>query len=323
MTLSEFDLISRFFHRCGTARDDVALGVGDDAALVRVPAGMELALTLDTLVQGVHFLAGSDPRSLGHKALAVNLSDLAAMGAEPAWATLALTLPESDSTWLEAFSDGFCRLARESGVQLVGGDTTRGPLVLSVEAKGLVPVGQALRRVGARSGDLIFVSGLLGDAGLALHALRDGLEVDDLAYLRGRLERPQPRLKLGQSLRGLASAAIDISDGLVADLGHILDSSRVGAVVELERLPCSEPVSAYLARNGDWSLPLAAGDDYELCFTLPPGHLAALERLAENLSCRITCIGEITREPGLRLRTADGGDYRPRSCGYEHFTQHG
>lgn len=319
MMLSEFDLIDRFFHRCGAARGDVALGVGDDAALLRVPAGMELALTLDTLVQGVHFLPGSDPRSLGHKALAVNLSDLAAMGAEPAWATLALTLPESDPAWLEAFSDGFCRLAREFGVQLVGGDTTRGPLTLSVEAKGLVPVGQALRRAGARAGDLIFVSGLLGDAGLALRALRDGLEVDDLAYLRSRLERPQPRLSLGRSLRGLATAAIDISDGLAADLDHILVSSGVGAVVELRRLPCSEPVSAYLARSGDWSLPVAAGDDYELCFTLPPGRLAALEGLAENRSCRITRIGEITRERGLHLRAADGGDYRPRSSGYTHF----
>ena len=233
--------------------------------------------------------------------------------------TLALTLPESDPAWLEAFSDGFCRLARECGVQLVGGDTTRGPLALSVEAKGLVPVGQALRRSGALAGDLIFVSGVLGDAGLALRALRDGLEVDDLDYLRGRMERPQPRLALGRSLLGRASAAIDISDGLVADLGHILDSSGMGAVVELGRLPCSEPVSAYLTRSGDWSLLLSAGDDYELCFTLPPGRLAALERLPEEVSCRITRIGEITREPGLHLRAADGGDYRPRSSGYEHF----
>lgn len=319
MTFSEFDLIDHFFHRCGAMRGDVALGVGDDAALLRVPAGMELALTLDTLVQGVHFFPGSDPRSLGHKTLAVNLSDLAAMGAEPAWATLALTLPESDPAWLAAFSDGFCRLAREFGVQLVGGDTTRGPLTLSVEVKGLVPVGQALRRAGAGAGDLIFVSGLLGDAGLALRALKEGLEVDDLDYLQDRLDRPQPRLALGRALRGLASAAIDISDGLVADLGHILDSSGVGAIVELGRLPCSEPVAIYLARSSDWSLPLSAGDDYELCFTLPPGHLAALERLAQNLSCRITRIGEITTEPGLRVLAADGGDYRPRSSGYEHF----
>ncbi len=319
MTLSEFDLIDRFFHRCGAARDDVVLGVGDDAALLRVPAGTELALTLDTLVEGVHFLPGSDPRSLGHKVLAVSLSDLAAMGAEPAWATLALTLPESDATWLEAFSGGFCRLAREFGVQLVGGDTTRGPLALSVEAKGLVPIGRALRRAGAQAGDLIVVSGVLGDAGLALRALRDGLEVDDLDYLRGRLERPQPRLALGRSLRGLVSAAIDISDGLVADLGHILDSSGVGAIVELGRLPCSKPLSAYLARSGDWSLPLSAGDDYELCFTLPSSRLAVLEQLAEDLPCRITCIGEITREPGLHIRSADGSDYRSLSSGYDHF----
>jgi len=204
-------------------------------------------------------------------------------------------------------------------VQLVGGDTTRGPLALSVEAKGLVPTGQALRRSGARPGDLIFVSGELGDAALALRALQEGLAVDDLDYLRDRLERPQPRLELGQGLRGLATAAIDISDGLVADLGHILDASGVGAGIELQRLPCSPPLTAHLERSGDWSLPLSGGDDYELCFTLPPRCLPELEQLALELPYPISRIGTVTEEPGLRIRTADGSDYRPPSSGYDHF----
>ena len=319
MALSEFDLIDRFFRRCGAAREDVALGVGDDAALLQVPADMELALTMDTLVEGVHFLAGSDPYSLGHKTLAVNLSDLAAMGAEPAWATLALTLPRSDQAWLEAFSEGFCGLARESGVQLVGGDTTRGPLALSVEAKGLVPAGKALRRGGARPGDLVYVSGDLGDAALALRALRDGLAVDDLDYLRDRLERPKPRLALGRGLRGLATAAIDISDGLAADLGHILDASGVGAAIKLDRLPLSDPLVAHIGRSGDWSLPLSGGDDYELCFTMPQGNLEELEELAVELPHRIHPIGSITKKPGLQIQAADGSDYRPYGSGYDHF----
>jgi thiamine-monophosphate kinase len=320
MILSEFDLIERYFRCCGASRNDVALGVGDDAALLRVPAGMELVVTLDTLVEGVHFLPGCDPRALGHKALAVNLSDLAAMGAEPAWVMLALTLPQSEPAWLEAFSDGFCRLARDSGVQLVGGDTTRGPLAVSVAAKGLVPAGQALRRSGARPGDLVFVSGELGSAGLGLQALRDGIAVDDLDYLRERLERPQPRLALGRGLRGLASAAIDISDGLLADLGHILEASGVGAVVELERLPLCAPVAACIERSADWSLPLSGGDDYELCFTLPPGNLPVLEKLVVELPHPVSLIGTITREPGLHIRGLDGRGYRPTASGYEHFT---
>ena len=279
MTLSEFDLIQRFFSDCGTARGDVLVGVGDDAALLRVPAGMDLAVTLDAMVEGVHFLPDTDPTSLGHKVLAVNLSDLAAMGADPAWITLSLTLPASDPSWLASFSDGFCALARRAGVRLVGGDTTRGPLTISVAAKGLVPAGRALHRAGARGGDLIFVTGSLGDAGLGLRTRLDGVDVEDPDYLLHRLERPEPRLAVGRALRGLATAAIDISDGLAADLGHVMSASGVGAIVELGRLPCSKSVAAFLTRTGDWSLPLSSGDDYELCFTVPPGKLAGLDRL--------------------------------------------
>jgi thiamine-monophosphate kinase len=319
MTLSEFDLIKRYFSDCGARRDDVVLGVGDDAALLRAPAGTELAVTLDTLIEGVHFLPGTDPESLGYKALAVNLSDLAAMGAEAAWVTLSLSLPSSDTDWVAAFSQGFCALAREFDVRLVGGDTTRGPLAISVSAKGLVPAGQALRRRGAQCGDLIFVTGTLGDAALGLKVLLEQVTVDDPDYLRHRLERPQPRLAVGQALRGLATSAIDISDGLAADLGHILSAGGVGAVVELERLPCSRSVTAYLERTGDWSLPLSGGDDYELCFTLPSAKLAAMESFARIFPCSVTRIGEIVHEPGLHLRGPVAEEFHLEHTGYDHF----
>jgi thiamine-monophosphate kinase len=317
MSLSEFELIQRSFRACGARRSDLVLGVGDDAALLRVPPGMDLAATLDTLVSGVHFFPDADPEALGHKALAVNLSDLAAMGAEPAWVTLGLTLPAADETWVAAFACGFCSLAREAGVSLVGGDTTRGPLALSVEAKGLVPAGQALRRCGARPGDAVFVTGTLGDAGLALRLLGEGVPVE--AGLRRRLERPDARLAAGTALRGLASAAIDVSDGLAADLGHILEQSGAGAEIELACLPCSAAVAAWLERTGDWALPLTAGDDYELCFTLPQERLADLHRLLPALPCPVTRIGTVTPGTALTIRAADGSAFRPSRPGWEHF----
>jgi thiamine-monophosphate kinase len=319
MTLTEFGLIDRFFSRCGARRPDTVLGVGDDAALLRVPPGMDLVATLDTLVEGVHFLPGASPEALGHKALAVSLSDIAAMGADPAWATLALTLPAPDPDWLEGFGAGFCALCRAHGVELVGGDTTRGPRALSVELKGLVPTGAALRRSGARPGDRVCVTGTLGDAGLGLLALRDGLAVGDRDGLRRRLERPEARVGAGRGLRGLANAAIDVSDGLLADLGHLLEASAVGAVVWLDRLPLSAAVRRHVQETGDWWAPLAAGDDYELCFTLPQGRRGELEALGGSLGCPLTPVGEITREPGLRVLRPDGGEYRPSRRGYEHF----
>lgn len=322
MSLSEFDLIGRYFAACGATRRDVLKGVGDDAALLRPPSGMELAVTQDTLVCGVHFFPDVDPVALGHKALAVNLSDLAAMGADPAWVTLGLTLPDTDEGWLQAFSHGFAALARASGVSLIGGDTTRGPLSLSVTAMGWVPAGQALRRDGARPGEGVWVSGTLGDAGLALRALQDGVEVSGLDYLRSRLERPQPRLALGKALRGIAGCAIDISDGLAADLGHILQASAVGAELNLSDIPCSQAVEDYVACTGDWSVPLASGDDYELCFTLAEDRSQDLQDLIRHMDCPVTHIGRITREPGLRLRQADGNLYTPQWTGFEHFDPH-
>ncbi len=238
--MSEFDLIRDYFTDVGARRTDVDLGVGDDCALLEVPAGQQLAISIDTLAAGTHFLPDCDPESLGHKSLAVGLSDLAAMGAEPAWATLALTLPDHDPGWIAAFSRGFAALAGAHGVSLVGGDTTRGPLSVTVQVHGLVPAGRAIRRSGAAPGDRVYVSGTLGDAGLALRRILSGEPVDPVA--RARLERPTPRVALGLALRGVASAMIDVSDGLAADLGHILAASGVGAEIDLTALPLSAAV---------------------------------------------------------------------------------
>jgi thiamine-monophosphate kinase len=315
--LSEFDLIRRFFSAAGSRRADVALGVGDDCALLRVPPGLELAVSIDTLVAGVHFFSDCDSAGLGHKSLAVGLSDLASMGAEPAWATLALTLPRADSDWISAFASGFSDLAVRTGVALVGGDTTRGPLTISVQVQGFVPAGQAIIRGGARPGDLVCVSGTLGDAGLALRGLREGTTVS--AYLRGRLERPSPRVALGLALRGLATAAIDVSDGLAADLGHVLGQSGVGAEIELDSLPLSPEVARFLDEDGDWDLPLACGDDYELCFTLPPDRLGELDRIAKACRCPLRVLGRIV--PGARadFLLADGRAWRTARTGFDHF----
>ncbi|WP_058555849.1 thiamine-phosphate kinase [Thiohalocapsa sp. ML1] len=315
--MSEFDLIRRHLTGVGAGRKDVLVDVGDDCALLHVPAGRELAVGIDTLVAGVHFLADCDPAALGWKALAVNLSDLAAVGAEPAWATLALTLPRADEDWLAAFARGFRELAVQEDVRLIGGDLTRGPLTVTVQAHGFVPSGHALRRGGAKPGDLVCVSGALGDAGLALQHLLRGEPTD--GYLRQRLERPTPRVALGEVLRGVATAAIDLSDGLIADLGHVLDASGAGARIELARLPLADQVAAAVGAADDWALPLASGDDYELCFTLPPAAAGQLPVLAAAAGCPLTIIGEVVREGGLTLIRADGSTWTPQSRGYDHF----
>ena len=323
MPLSEFDLIQRYFTPTTPARDDVIQGVGDDGAVLHVPIGMDLVVSVDTLVSGVHFFADVDPAALGHKALAVNLSDMAAMGAEPAWATLALTLPQVDEVWLEAFGRGFFELAEHYGVQLVGGDTCRGPLAMSVQMHGFIQQGAALRRVGAMVGDLIYVTGTLGDAGLALQALQQHQAHAEphAHYLKDRLERPSPRVFEGLALRGIASAAIDISDGLVADLGYILAASGVGATLEIERLPVSSAFVATVQGDSCWQLPLSAGDDYELCFTVPAEKQAKVEQVFARFGCGAARIGVIESSLGLRCQLASGEILTPPSSGYQHFSK--
>jgi len=315
--VSEFDLIARYFAALGPERPDVVLGVGDDCALLEIPPGQSLAVSIDTLSAGVHFLADCDPEHVGHKSLAVGLSDLAAMGAEPAWATLALTLPEADEDWIRAFAVGFGRLASAHGMRLVGGDTTRGPLNVAVQVHGLVPTGAAIRRSGARPGEAVFVSGTLGDAGLALRRMLTGEPV--APEPRRRLECPEPRVELGRRLRGLATAMIDLSDGLAGDLGHVLTASAVGAELELERLPLAPQVAEVVAATDDWSLPLASGDDYELCFCVPPEHIPNVERLAESLGLPLTRVGWIRASAGLDFRRADGSRLTLPARGHEHF----
>jgi thiamine-monophosphate kinase len=322
--VGEFALIEEIRRRCALRRDDVVLGIGDDAALLQPPAGQQLAISMDTLVAGIHFPESTTPQDIGWKALAVNLSDLAAMGAAPAWATLALTLPQAEAGWIAAFCDGFAALARPQGLALVGGDTTRGPLSVTVTVHGFVPPGQALRRDGARPGDHIFVSGSLGDAaaGLTSHlaaALLRAPAQEDLDYLLQRLNRPTPRVALGLALRGIASAAIDVSDGLRQDLGHIAARSGVAAVIHAAQLPQSPA----LARVGDeaqrlhWQL--AGGDDYELCFTVPPSALAALHSAVAALDLRVTQIGSIEAGEGVRALARDGSDVVLARGGWEHF----
>ncbi|MBI5331738.1 MAG: thiamine-phosphate kinase [Betaproteobacteria bacterium] len=315
---SEFDLIARHFTRpCPGA----TLGVGDDAALLRPAPGMDLAVSTDMLVSGRHFLPDTDPRRLGHKTLAVNLSDLAAMGAIPRWATLALALPQADEAWLAAFSAGFFDLAAHHGVDLVGGDTTRGPLALSVTILGEVESGRALRRDAARAGDELWVSGELGGAALGLMHVQGALHLnaEHARACLARLEAPQPRVALGRALIGLARAAIDVSDGLLADLGHILERSGVGAELALERLPVPAALSPLMAQEAGRACALAGGDDYELCFTAPVSAREALAELEAELGLRLTRIGQITATAGLTVRDGEGRPLPTLRQGYDHF----
>lgn len=312
----EFALIDRIRARV-RARHDVALGIGDDAAVLRVPAGFDLVVTSDTLVAGVHFPAETVPADIGWKALAVNLSDLAAMAATPAWCTLALTLPEADADWVDSFLDGFLELAELHDVCLVGGDTTHGPLAITVTAHGLVPEGQALRRSGARAGDEVWVTGSIGDAAGALQQWRARGPAS--AKLRHRLDRPTPRIEAGLALRGLATAGIDLSDGLAADLGHVLKASGLGARIDLGRLPTSRTLADHFDEAARWPLQLSGGDDYELCFTAPPSTAFAIEQALAACDVVATVIGQLDETPGLRFSTPEGDDYAPPRAGYQHF----
>ena len=320
--LSEFGIIRRFFTHPAPG---AVLGVGDDAAIVRARRGMEIIVSADMLVSGRHFFPDADPARLGHKSLAVNLSDMAAMGAVPRWVTLCIALPRVDARWLKAFMGGFMRLARRHRVDLVGGDTTRGPLAICVQIIGEAPTGSALRRDGARPGDDVWVSGTLGDAALAL-AARKGrirLAAGERRALEKKLHAPVPRIALGAALRGVARSAIDISDGLIADLGHICERSKVSAVVALDRVP----MSAAMKRHGDRPVAraalLAGGDDYELCFTARRSRRDAIARVGRRLRTKLTRIGAIARaRRGRAAVTAVGDTGRPvrlHQTGYDHF----
>ncbi len=325
MTASEFDLIQRYFSDLGSRRDDVLLGIGDDAALLQPMAGEVLALCVDTLVGGVHFPQDAPADTVGHKALAVNLSDLAAMGARPAWATLSLTIPAADEDWIAAFSRGFGDLARYHGMALVGGDVTRGSLSITVQAAGFVPRGKALTRRGARPGDAICVSGTLGDAALGLQLWQHGRgDLDqETRWLAGRLHRPTPRVSLGLALRDCATAAIDISDGLAQDLGHVLRASGVGAQLDVDRLPVSTAAVRYATGDERLRHFLSGGDDYELCFTVARSCLHKLDAIASRVGVQITRVGTIQPGVGLDLVHTDRSPARLDLPGYIHFGDRG
>jgi thiamine-monophosphate kinase len=326
--MAEFDLIALIRERCAIAREDVRLGIGDDAALLAVPAGQLLAVSTDTLVEGVHFPQSTKAYDIGWKALAVNLSDLAAMGATPAWATLALTLAQADPRWVGEFADGFAALAREFKLALVGGDTTQGPLTISVTVHGFVPDGSALLRSGARVGDAVFVTGTLGDAAAGLRCLdKNDREADRLLSVPAgtrealieRLNRPLPRVAQGLALRGRASACIDVSDGLLADLGHVCAASGVGAQIDVDALPKSSALLSVFDAEAQRVFQVSGGDDYELCFTSAEGDALSLLGDLARSGCGATRIGRIVAEAGVRAHDSAGNSVAIARRGWEHF----
>jgi thiamine-monophosphate kinase len=318
--LSEFDLIAHYFTRPPRRADRLALGVGDDCALLTPAPGMQIAVSTDMLVEGRHFFANADPQKLGHKCLAVNLSDLAAMGAKPLAFTLAFSLPEANQEWLAAFSRGLFALADQHECELIGGDTTKGPLNICITVFGEVPLTDALRRDRAKAGDDLWVSGTLGDARLALAGYRDEfpLEQATLELAAERMHMPTPRVALGLALRGIAHAAIDISDGLSGDLQHILDRSEVGATLHIDALPAG-PMLSREAQALRRNFCLVGGDDYELCFTAPATRRDAVLAAAQAGGVAVTCIGCIESEPGLRLLDDANQPVTVNVTSFDHF----
>jgi thiamine-monophosphate kinase len=318
---SEFNLIKQYFTR---PTRNTTLGVGDDAALISLTAGMELAVSADMLVAGTHFFVDCDAYQLGWKSLAVNISDMAAMGANPKWATLAIALPEINESWLAEFSRGLFACADSFDVDLIGGDTTRGPLTISVQIMGEVPIGKAIKRSGAKIGDEIWVSGKLGDAALALAHIQSKLVLPEEASLScaKALHTPQPRVSLGLALRDIANSAIDISDGLLADLGHILERSAVGATLKLKNIPHSTFVGLPINLHDEIfrKMVLAGGDDYELCFTVPAEKHAEIIKISERTKLQLSCIGQVTNNKGLTLHGLDNEILSMKETGFDHFS---
>ncbi|GAA3713487.1 thiamine-phosphate kinase [Oceanisphaera sediminis] len=318
--MNEFDIIKHYF-TVASHRKDVLMGPGDDCALLQLPANSVLAVSTDTLVSGVHFFADMDPMALGHKALAVNLSDLAAMGADPCWVSLALTLPEVDENWIKGFCAGFFELAEYYNVALVGGDMTRGPLSITVTVHGTLPEGKGLRRNGARVGDGIYVTGTLGDAALGLQQVLGNITVPEAHrdFVRTKFEHPHPRILAGQALRDIASSALDLSDGLAGDLAHVARASGMRAQLELEQLPLSAAMLASVSREQGWELALTGGDDYELCFTVPELHRGLLETALAHCGVKFTRVGRmLAGEVGVEL-TSEGRPYQLASKSWDHF----
>ena len=320
--MKEFNVIENFFKAKSIQRKDVIIGIGDDGAVTHIPQGQALVTTTDTLISGVHFLADTSPHAIAQKAMAVNLSDLAAMGAEPAWISLSLSLPVVDEEWLQAFSNGLQEHAEYYSVQLIGGDTVKGPLAITITAQGFVPFEQALTRSNAKPGDSVYVTGTLGDAGLGLHIAQKKCVLDDHLnrdYLLNRLHYPTPRLLVGTSLRRIASACIDISDGLVSDIKHILNASKCGATIHVDKLPMSQALKDSVSSSQAIDYALSSGDDYELLFTVSEEQKGHLETTLASANVLATYIGQLNGSVGkLELRQADK-PYEYSAKGYQHF----
>ncbi len=322
MALSEFQLIEKYFHWPESHAEDVTLGIGDDAAVLSIKPGHKLVVTVDSSLGDVHFPAHAAASDIGYRCLAVNLSDLAAMGAQPRWFTLALSLPESDESWLAEFSHGLGELARAYDCALVGGDTTRGPLSVTIQAHGLVAQNQYLCRRTARPGDLIYVSGSIGDAAAGLQVFQHTPQQElnsDQQYLIQRYLRPSPRVSLGSALYGIANSCIDISDGLLADLNHIVTTSCCGADIDSAALPLSAALSHQYSQDAQLKYALHGGDDYELCFTAAADNASKVQELSDSLEIALHCIGHITEETGIRCRHGDGPTFAMKAQGYQHF----
>lgn len=318
---TEFNIIRQYF-TFNETRDDVVLGIGDDAAVLIVPEHHQLIQSVDTLVAGVHFPIETSAEDIAYKALAVNLSDMAAMGAEPAWFTLAITLSDDNEIWLEAFSESLSALAKKYNIQLIGGDTTNGPLCISITINGFVPEGKALTRSKAQATDKIYVSGTIGDAALALAAWQGQclLRKESISYLNEKLNRPKPQIELGLLLRDYATSCIDISDGLVADIMHVTDNSQVGAKIYFEKIPLSKEFNFNLTDNAlIIPLVLSGGDDYQLCFTIPVTKQTEFDKVVKENKISVTCIGEIESQPGVRC-IKNNKEIDIQDAGYEHFT---
>lgn len=322
--MSEFDLINQFFKTTAVKRDDVILGIGDDCAILSPPPGKQLAVSTDTLISGVHFPQSTCAEDIGYKSLAVNLSDLAAMGAEPAWVSLAISLPQADDVWLKEFMCGFNELAEQYHLSLIGGDTTQGHLSVTINITGFIDSEKALKRSCANVGDSIFVTGSIGDAAIGLKAILNKLDAAEIFsdtnknHCINRLNRPTPRVKAGQLLSGFSVAAIDISDGLMADLNHICEASAVGGLLNLRQIPLSDATRNYYADKPDWQSILSGGDDYELCFTCPDNQYAEILELMELHDIDITCIGKIIEDTGIKCLYGNQL-ITLNTSGYNHF----
>lgn len=321
MPLTEFEIIDKYFRHLTGKNERAVVAIGDDAAVINIPYGRQLVTSMDTLVGGVHFFQDTDPFDVGYKSLAVNISDMAAMGAQPLWTTLALTVPAGDPDWMEKFAAGFATVANKYGVSLIGGDLTHGPLSITIQIMGIVERNMALTRGSAGTGDGVYVSGCLGGAGLALAGRKqeNSITIQPSQTSLERFLRPEPRVRLGRGLLKLATSAIDISDGLAADLGHILEASSKGATINLESIPLCDDLGQIDDRDTRLQIGLCSGDDYELCFTVPEKDKSRLEELREELNTPLTRIGEITNDQSIKWINADGSEYELSATGYRHF----